>query len=415
MNEQVVEERTEVAQASVVEGTLVQANPSKIVPLNYEAAFASYTPQEQQEIIALAESIDVLKTDNVMHYGGTVMKKTFDQCGELLKKERGSEADQSVLAMVSEFSKQSKEAYADFNELIKVKKPNFMQRVFLAIKTGKGWSEVHAQQIQESAITNYDLLMKLKEYEELWLEELTETDEQVTASAESDVETGSLLEKYFIAGKLAEGRIGQQIAEKEAQYQQTGIQRYDYEREELERGYELFSVKMTKLEQTLNMYRMSLAQLGLTKRTVQNLKITISSETEHTMTLVGQQLRNALLAAKPRAVIDGHKAISHLSDDLIKKVCENVGLSAQESEEMIYEAFFNIESAKTAVAALINCCQTIEKVAGEKLPEMKANTAELSKMFDELDEYLNNPLKTLENGVSANASTPAGGNDKLEF
>ena len=406
MSEQVVEQRTGIA---------VQAKPSKIVPLNYEAAFASYTPQEQQEIMALAESIDVLRKDNVMHYGGAVMKKTFDQCGELLKKERGSEADQSVLAMVNQFSKQSKEAYEDFSELIKVKKPNFIQRAFLAIKTGKGWSEVHAQQIQESAITNYDLLMKLKEYENLWLDELQETDAQVTASAVSDVETGSLLEKYFIAGKFAEARIAQQIAEKEYQYQQTGLQKYDFEGEELRRGYELFSVKMNKLEQSLNMYRMSLAQLGLTNRTVQNLQIVITSEMEHTMTLVGQQLRNALLAAKPRTVLDGHKAISRLNDDLIKKVSENVGLAAQESEEMIYEAFFNIESAKTAITALLNCCQTIEKVAGEKLPEMKANTAELSKMFDELEEYMNNPLKTMEREALANPGTSAKGNDELKF
>ena len=415
MNEQVVQGRTEVAQASVVDTTLVEAKPTNTVPLNYQAAFESYTPQEQKEILELAESIDVLREDNVMHYGGSVMKKTFDQCGELLKKERGSQADQTVMAMVSELSKKAKDSYDDFNMLIKVKEPNFIQKAILAIKTGRAWSDVQAQRIQESAITNYDLLMQLKGYEALWLKELGETDAQVTASAMSDIETGSLLEKYYIAGKLAEGRIAGLLEAKQTQYQQTGLQKYDYEYEEMKRGFDLFSVKMNKLEQSLNMYRMSVAQLGLIKRTTQNLRITISTEMDHSMTLMGQQLRNALLDAKTRGVLEGYKAISHLNDELIQKVCENVGLTAQESEELIYAAFFDIDSAKTAITALINCCQAIEKVAEEKLPEMRANTAELSKLFDELDEYMKNPLKTVEKGVSSNGNTPAGGSEELKF
>ena len=415
MNEHVVEGRTEVAETSVVDTTLVEATPSQVVPLNYEAAFASYTPQEQKEILELSESIDVLRTDNVMHYGGTVMKKTFEQCGELLKKERGSQADQTVMAMVSELSKKAKDSYDDFNMLIKVKEPNFIQKAILAIKTGRAWNEVQAERIQESAITNYDLLMQLKGYETLWLKELGETDAQVTASAMSDIETGSQLEKYYIAGKLAEERIAGLLEAKQTQYQQTGLQKYDYEYEEMKRGSELFSVKMNKLQQTLDMYRMSVAQLGLIKRTTQNLRITISTEMDHSMTLMGQQLRNALLDAKTRGVLDGYKAISHLNDELIQKVCENVGLTAQESEELIYAAFFDINSAKTAITTLINCCQAIEKVAEEKLPEMKANTAELSKLFDELEAYMKNPLKTLENGGSENTGSPAKGNNKLEF
>lgn len=45
----------------------IPVTQSEVVPLNYQAALASFTEVEQKEIIALADSIDVTKIDHVMN------------------------------------------------------------------------------------------------------------------------------------------------------------------------------------------------------------------------------------------------------------------------------------------------------------------------------------------------------------
>ena len=68
-----------------------------VVPLNIDKALASYTEAERKEIMDLANQIDVRKVDNLMNYASNVLLGTFDSCGEFLKNEKGSAADQEVI------------------------------------------------------------------------------------------------------------------------------------------------------------------------------------------------------------------------------------------------------------------------------------------------------------------------------
>ena len=49
--------------------------------IDYAKAFASYTEQEQKEIMELANAIDVRKIDNVMSYGSVALKATLNNVG----------------------------------------------------------------------------------------------------------------------------------------------------------------------------------------------------------------------------------------------------------------------------------------------------------------------------------------------
>ena len=81
-------ENTTMAQAQV-EGFGIDAKvpvvPQDVLDIDYAKAFASYTEQEQKEIMELAQAIDVRKIDNVMSYGSVALKATFVQCGAFLK------------------------------------------------------------------------------------------------------------------------------------------------------------------------------------------------------------------------------------------------------------------------------------------------------------------------------------------
>ena len=107
--------------------------------------------------------------------------------------------------------------------------------------------------------------------------------------------------------------------------------------------------------------------------------------TPNSMALIGQQLRNAVLDAKTREVLEGQTAIARLSDELIKEVSTNVGLTTEQTERLLYASFYNTEAAKEAVTTVINSCEAIRKVASEMLPKMKADVSQLNELIKQLE------------------------------
>lgn len=400
-------ERTEVV-PNVGVDVVVPTTTTDVVPLNCQSALASFTEAEQKEIIALANDIDVRKIDNVMSYGSVALKKTFDQCGKFLKDERGTTADQKVIAEVIELSKKASASYEDFNLVLQ--EPNFFQKIFLKfLNFGK---DTHADKIENSAITSYNLLVELKTSCDSWLEMLKKSMADIEYSAISDYETISLLEKYIIAGNMAQERIENELKTIQNQHQETGLQQYSRSYEELKEGYDLFCVTMANLEKSRVMYHLSIGQLSLIKRSNRNVQISIHTQVDNSMALIGQQLRNAVINAKTREVLEGQQAITRLNDELIKEISKTVGLTAQQTEEMIYKGFYNMEAAKEAVSTIINACNGIQKTATEMLPKMKAETAELNKLIKELEPCVNSAVEKTLN-IENTAPTIRGGDLKF--
>ena len=139
-----------------------------VAPLDAQKAFMALTVEEQQEVANLADSIDVTRFENVMAYGSEVLKKTFDQCGQFLKSEAGSQADQEVIKRVVELTKKASESYDDFE--LELQEPNFFQRIWLAFSSSARKNK--AESLKTHAITNYKLLAELKASCEAWLEML---------------------------------------------------------------------------------------------------------------------------------------------------------------------------------------------------------------------------------------------------
>lgn len=379
---------------------------NEVIPLNCQTALASYSDAEQREIIALAGSIDVTKIENVMNYGATPLKMTFDQCGKFLKDERGSQADQEVIAQVIELSKKASESYDDFNLVLE--EPNFFQKLFL--KMSKSGKNSHTQKIQNSAITSYKLLVELKASCDSWLSMLKKAMGEIEYSAMSDVDTIGLLEKYIIAGNIAEERIANELKELQTKHEETGLQQYAYSYEKLKEGYDTFLITMSNLEKSRVMYHLSLGQLSLIKRSNRNVQISIHTQVDNSMALIGQQLRNAVLNAKTREVLEGQKAIARLNDELIKHISQTVGITAEDTEKLVYSGFYNVEAAKEAVTTVINSCNAIKKTATEMLPKMKADMTQLNDLIKQLE-----PCVASVETLKIEETTSSTGGVKLEF
>ncbi len=369
----------------------------EVAPLNYEAALASYNEAERQEIIALSDSIDVTEIEKVMNYGSVPLTKTFEDCGRFLKNERGSQADQEVIARVVELSKKASESNEDFNLVLQ--EPNKFRK-FLVKIFFRGNSKSRTEKIQNSAVTCYKLLAELKCSCDLWVDMLKEAMDEVGYSVLSDMETITLLEKYIIAGNMARGRIEDQLKGLEAKHEETGLQKYYQDYEKVKEGYKIFDITLHNLEKSRVMYHLSLGQLALIKTGNRNVQISIHTQVKNTMALVSQQLRNATLNAKTREVLEGQKALSKLSDELIKDVSQSVGLTAEETEKLLYNGIYNVEAAKEAVTTIINSCSSIESIATEMLPQMKADMSQLEGLVDELG-----PCISRLNNTALNSNT----------
>lgn len=386
MSEQITQQAgSALAEVAAVDNAAMQSAQANVAPLNYEAALSCYTEAERAEIVALSDAIDVRKIENVMNYGNSVLKKTFDNCGDFLKSEKGSSADQAVIAEVIELSKKASESYDDFNLVLQ--EPGFLQKFLLKLTTAR--KNPRTQKIQNSAVTSYKLLSELQASCDSWLDMLKNAYGEIECSAINDVETLGLLEKYIIAGKMAEDRVKGELALVQQKYQETGLQQYSQDYNTLNEGYKIFQITMANLEKSRVMYHLSIGQLALIKKSNTNVQISIHTQMDNSMALIGQQLRNAVLDAKTREVLEGQKAITRLNDELIKDVSKKIGTTAEETERIIYAGFYNVEAAKEAVTTVINSCQAIQKTASEMLPKMKGEMAEIDQLLKELEPCVN--------------------------
>lgn len=364
---------------------------SDVIPLNVKEAFNSLKESEQREILTLSNSIDVTRFENVTAYGSDVMRKTFEQCGQFLKSESGSEADQEVIRRVVELTKKASDSYDDFD--LALQEPNAIEKILLKISSSMKNSRV--KKIQTHAITNYKLLVELKASCESWLEILRNAMGNITFSEMSDTENLKLLEKYIIAGKLAEKRIAEELHQMEANMQKTGLVTDSQKYDELKEGYDIFTLRLTNLEKSRVMYYLSLGQLTLIKRSNRNVQIAIHTQSDNCMSLIAQQLRNAVLNAKNQEVIEGQKALSRLSDELIKDVSHSVGITSEDAEKLLYYGIYNTEAAKEAVKTVISSCENVKHIAEEMLPKMKADVTELNGLVEELRPYVDPASKSL--------------------
>lgn len=385
---------------------VVPTSQTEVIPINYQKALASYSEEERQEILALADSIDVTRSDNVMNYGAIAINDTFEQCGRILKATRGSYADQEVIKQVIELSKKANESSDEFSNLV-LEEPNFFQRLVLKIMSGSK-STSKTEKIQKSAVTNYTLFTELANSYESWTEILKDGMEDIEDSAVSDMNATTAVEKYIIAGRIGENRIVKEIEELDKKYHETGLQKYDTDCRKMQEGYETFQKSMTNLEKMRGAYYISLTQLAEMRKSNRNMQMVIQTQAKYSIALIGQQLRNALLNAQINEVMKGQKAIKGLSNELIKHVSESVGETFEQTEKAMYASFYDLEALSTAFASLKDSWNKVSKTATELNPKMQESIAKIQSEIEEISPIIgksteHEPLEGGKNGASTEA------------
>lgn len=366
--------------------TALQNQSTNIPALNYQAALASYTPDEQKEITALAEKIDVSEDQKVMAYGAQPLVSSFEQVGKLLREERGSGADQRVMAEVRELTNMVNEKFDDFNLIIK--EPGFFEKLFLNLSSEK--KKQKNKKIQEAALTSYDLLMRLNSSYDSWLNMLRDAMFQITSLSVSERMNTETLEKYIVAGYIASNKFEQLLVEKKEQYEQSGgLVKYEQQYEDLKDGYELFQRVLENLEKSRFTNKLAIGELKLTERNNRRIQESINSQKKHGMPLLAQQLGIAVLDAKNREVLEVSQSVMRLTEELMKKVASNVALTVQESKQLINIGIYNFTVARESLNTILAAFEEEKKGNDEIRAKNRADIIEGAKMVEQLEAYIN--------------------------
>ncbi len=397
------EQQTEVLSAISVGENLNVNKTTELVPLT-TSSLRYFNEEEQKEILSVASQINALEIEKIMSYGQIPLLRSFEEAGKLLKDDEGSSADQEVIKEVIELSKQANQNYDDFNLVLK--EPNFLQKLLLKISSSaKG---KHNKEVSVKAISNYKLLEQLSESCEKWIEMLQDGFTQIHSSAQQDKTNCEELEKYIVAGRIAEERIQSEVEAAKQQYELTGLMADKENFDNLKEGLETFQVVLLNLEKSRAAFGISIGQLYLQSKTNKNVQIAVRTQKANSMALAAQQLRNAVLNAKNKIALEGQKSISSLNNELMKKISENSVLTAEESERVLLNGVYSVEAALEAAKTVIDGCELIKKAREERNAGIVQELDKLKTLLSEIEPFVTRLQENASEPTSTNTKTSSG-------
>jgi len=372
------------------------ATTNSDLPALSTASLTNYDAETQKEILRIADEIDVSEFEKIMSYGSIPLMRSFENAGRVLEGAQGTSADQEVVKMVTELSKQAKDSYN-----LVIEEPNFFEKLIMKITSGiKGQSK----DVKVKAISCFKILEQYIDSCDKWIESLKATYDQMMLSALGEKKDCYELEQYIVAGYIAAERIETEKNVAEKEWNETGLiakkDRFDM----LSEGLDTFRVVLLNLEKSRGAYGLSLGQLALEVKTNRNVQIAIRSQKRNSSTLAAQQLRNAYYGAVNREALESQKALTKLNSELMKKVSEGAKLTAEESEKILTSGVYTVDAALVAAKTVIDGCNSIKKIREERITEISGQMEKLKVLVDELTPYVENIKKDSERTVSGSAS-----------
>lgn len=392
---------TEIPIAEIAE----QPEETKLAPLS-STSLQYYDEAVQKEILRIAGEIDVTQPEKVMAFGSIPIMRSFTTAGRILEEAQGTTADQEVVKMITELSKQAKDSYN-----LVIEEPNFFEKLVLKITSGFKSKD---KDVRIKAISCFKILEKYIEQCDIWIEKLKKTHDEIMMSAHSDKTDCYELEQYIVAGHIAIERIEGEVEASRQEWEQTGLISMKDKYEMLSEGLDMFRIVLLNLEKSRGAYGVSLGQLSLQLKTNRNVQIAIRSQKNNSSALAAQQLRNAYFNAVNNEALEGQKAITKLNDELMKKVAEGSKLTAEESERILTSGVYTVEAALLAAQTVIDGCSSIKRIREERVVEISAQMDKLKTLVDELAPYVEKLKEDTEKNHSTDSESSSS-NGSLVF
>lgn len=368
-----------IQQETSTAATPAPAQKSVIAPICAED-IQRYDAATQAEIMRVADQVDPLQLDKIKAFGSIPLERSFDFAMEFMKTIEGTTVDRTV---ADEIAKLSEQASKKQNELsVAIAEPNPFQRFLMNIFTSL--KDKRNDDAKVIALSCYKILLKLKENCKNW-EEILQDNYCIISDAIKDVVTnGSLIERYLVAGRIAEKRIEGEIEQKREAYEQGGLMDNHELYEASKEGFAAFRLSLLNLEKSRESYLLHLGQLRVQRETNKKLQLAINFQATNSMTTAAQQIMASVLTAQNREILEGQRSITSLNDELITKVSAGLLPTEQEAEKLLLNSVYSIEIGLAAAKTVVQCCKAMDEFDDKQSGHISEEFAKLQTLVQEL-------------------------------
>ena len=340
-----------------------------------EDSLAQFTPEEQRQITAVADKIDITDSNAVLGYGASAQRKVSDFADGALQSVRNKdmgETGQVLTSLLVELKSNGEEKKSFFGKLFGSAEKNF--------------EKMKAQYSTTEA--NVDRLVKLLEdHESQLLKDIVQLDKLYDKNKLYFKEVSM----YIEAGKLAlEKARTEKLPELEAKAKETG----SAEDAQAAQDYADMITRFEKKLYDLELSRTVCLQSAPEIRMVQNSD-TIMSEKIHStiinvMPMWKTQMVLALNNYHTQKAIEAQQAVTDATNEMLKKNAEALHQSSVETAKAGERGIVDIETLQNTNLQLISALDEIQQIQEDGKVARAEAEKELARIEQELkDKMLN--------------------------
>ena len=345
-----------------------------------EDTLSKFTPDEQRQIRAVADKIDIKDSNAVLSYGATAQRKVSDFADGALESVRAKdmgETGQVLTSLLVELKSNSEE------------KKSFLGKLFGSAE--KNFERLKAQYSTTEA--NIDRLVKLLEgHEEQLLKDIAQLDKLYDKNKLYFKEVSM----YIEAGKLAlEKAKTVTLPELEAKAKETGA----IEDTQAAQDYADMITRFEKKIYDLELSRTVCLQTAPEIRMVQNSDTIMSEKIRSTIVNVIPMWKTQMVLAlnnyHTQKAIEAQHAVTEATNDMLKKNADALHQSTVETAKASERGIVDIETLQHTNEQLITALDEIKQIQEDGRVARAEAEKELARIEQELKD------KML--GIAANA------------
>ena len=348
--------------------------PAEEAPAQQAAPEVKLSAEEQAMVDAFAEKIDITNSQQVLQYGSACQKKIGDfseaALSKVSTKDLGEVGDM-ITDLVTELKNfDASEEEKGFLGFFK-KKANQMEQ----LKTRYNKAETNVENIQAM----------LESHQVQLLKDIAMLDKMY----ELNMAYFKELSMYILAGKkkLAEVRAGalQQAMDKA---KASGLPEDAQAARDLADQCDRFEKKLYDLELTRNISLQMGPQIRLLQNNNTMMAEKIQSTIVNTIPLWKNQMVLALGLAHSQQAMEAQRAVTNMTNDLLKKNAEALKLGTLETARETQRGVVDIETLQQTNKSLIETLDELNRIQSEGRAKRAAAQQELTRIEDELKQKM---------------------------
>ncbi|MBR0308521.1 MAG: toxic anion resistance protein [Mogibacterium sp.] len=340
-----------------------------------EDSLAQFTPEEQRQITAVADKIDITDSNAVLGYGASAQRKVSDFADGALQSVRNKdmgETGQVLTSLLVELKSNGEEKKSFFGKLFGSAEKNF--------------EKMKAQYSTTEA--NVDRLVKLLEdHESQLLKDIVQLDKLYDKNKLYFKEVSM----YIEAGKLAlEKARTEKLPELEAKAKETG----SAEDAQAAQDYADMITRFEKKLYDLELSRTVCLQSAPEIRMVQNSDTIMSEKIHSTIINVIPMWKTQMVLAlnnyHTQKAIEAQQAVTDATNEMLKKNAEALHQSSVETAKAGERGIVDIETLQNTNLQLISALDEIQQIQEDGKVARAEAEKELARIEQELkDKMLN--------------------------